>query len=53
MSPALFEAGLYCRTDDRGDPVVQVAPPLISGEAEFDTIESILRSVLTEAAQRI
>jgi len=53
VSPALFEAGLYCRTDDRGDPVVQVAPPLISGQAEFDTIESILRSVLTEAAQRI
>ena len=53
VSPALFEAGLYCRTDDRGDPVVQVAPPLISGQAEFDTIESILRSVLTEAGQRI
>src|ERR1700758_5285745 len=49
VSPALFEAGLYCRTDDRGDPVVQLAPPLISGQREFDTIESILRDVLTEA----
>ncbi|QUR66558.1 aspartate aminotransferase family protein [Mycobacterium spongiae] len=46
VSAALFDAGLYCRTDDRADPVVQVAPPLISGQAEFDTIESILRSVL-------
>ena len=53
MSPAIFEAGLYCRTDDRGDPVIQLAPPLISGQAEFDTIESILRSVLTETWQRL
>ena len=49
ISPALFERGLYCRADDRGDPVVQVAPPLISGQAEFDEIERILRSVLTDA----
>jgi adenosylmethionine-8-amino-7-oxononanoate aminotransferase len=53
VSPALFEAGLYCRADDRGDPVVQLAPPLISGQAEFDTIESILRGVLTEASKRL
>jgi len=53
VSPALFEAGLYCRADDRGDPVIQLAPPLISGQAEFDTIESILRSVLTEACKRV
>jgi adenosylmethionine-8-amino-7-oxononanoate aminotransferase len=53
VSPALFDAGLYCRTDDRADPVIQVAPPLISGQAEFDTIESILRSVLTEACKRL
>ena len=49
LSHALFEAGLYCRADDRGDPVVQVAPPLICGQAEFDEMEGILRSVLTEA----
>ncbi|MBS4728963.1 aspartate aminotransferase family protein [Mycobacterium sp. SM1] len=47
VSSALFEAGLYCRLDDRGDPVIQVAPPLISGPAEFDTIEAILRAVLS------
>ncbi len=47
VSSALFEAGLYCRTDDRGDSVIQLAPPLISGQAEFDTIESILRAVLS------
>ncbi|MFY9764235.1 MAG: aminotransferase class III-fold pyridoxal phosphate-dependent enzyme, partial [Mycobacterium sp.] len=48
VSSAVFEAGLYCRTDDRGDSVIQLAPPLISGQTEFDTIEAILRSVLTE-----
>jgi adenosylmethionine-8-amino-7-oxononanoate aminotransferase len=53
VSSALFEAGLYCRTDDRGDSVVQLAPPLISGQAEFDTIESILRGVLSEAYTRL
>ncbi|MGW0038931.1 aspartate aminotransferase family protein [Gordonia sp. NPDC003376] len=49
LSSALFENGLYCRADDRGDPVVQLAPPLIAGQAEFDEMEQILRSVLTEA----
>jgi adenosylmethionine-8-amino-7-oxononanoate aminotransferase len=53
LSRALFEAGLYCRADDRGDPVVQLAPPLTVGQAEFDEIEQILRSVLTEAWQRL
>ncbi len=53
VSSALFEAELYCRTDDRGDSVIQLAPPLISGQAEFDTIESILRDVLTEASKRL
>jgi adenosylmethionine-8-amino-7-oxononanoate aminotransferase len=53
LSRALFEAGLYCRADDRGDPVVQLAPPLIIGQPEFDEIEQILRSVLTEAWTRL
>jgi adenosylmethionine-8-amino-7-oxononanoate aminotransferase len=53
LSKALFDAGLYCRADDRGDPVVQLAPPLIVGQTEFDEIESVLRSVLTEAWNRL
>jgi adenosylmethionine-8-amino-7-oxononanoate aminotransferase len=53
VSGALFENGLYCRTDDRGDPVVQVAPPLICGQAEFDEMEQILRHVLTQAWNKI
>jgi adenosylmethionine-8-amino-7-oxononanoate aminotransferase len=53
LSKALFEAGLYCRADDRGDPVIQLAPPLIIGQPEFDDIEQRLRSVLTEAENHL
>jgi adenosylmethionine-8-amino-7-oxononanoate aminotransferase len=49
LSSALWEAGLYCRADDRGDPVIQLAPPLIIGQPEFDDIEQRLRTVLTGA----
>jgi adenosylmethionine-8-amino-7-oxononanoate aminotransferase len=51
LSKALFEAGLYCRADDRGDPVIQVAPPLVCDQSHFDEIEQILRDVLQRAWQ--
>jgi adenosylmethionine-8-amino-7-oxononanoate aminotransferase len=53
LSQALFDAGLVCRTDDRGDPVVQLAPPLVCTQEHFDEMEQVLRSVLTEAWTRI
>ncbi len=53
LSKALFDAGLYCRADDRGDPVIQLAPPLTIGPSEFTEIEQILRSTLTEAWSRL
>ena len=53
LSHALFDAGLVCRADDRGDPVIQLSPPLICGQDHFDEIERILRAVLTEAWARI
>ncbi|WP_433797538.1 aspartate aminotransferase family protein [Actinoplanes sp. CA-252034] len=53
LSQALFEAGLYCRADDRGDPVIQLAPPLTATETQFAEIEQILRAVLTEAHNRL
>ena len=53
LSTALFDAGLVCRADDRGDPVIQLAPPLICTQEHFDEIERILREVLTEAWTRI
>jgi adenosylmethionine-8-amino-7-oxononanoate aminotransferase len=49
LSKALYENGLYCRADDRGDPVVQLAPPLICDQQHFDEIEQILRVVLEKA----
>jgi adenosylmethionine-8-amino-7-oxononanoate aminotransferase len=52
LSPRLFEAGLICRADDRGDPVIQISPPLVAGPREFDEIAGILGEVLTEAWER-
>jgi adenosylmethionine-8-amino-7-oxononanoate aminotransferase len=53
LSPELFERGLICRADDRGDPVIQISPPLIAGQAEFDELVTILGGVLEEAWEKI
>jgi adenosylmethionine-8-amino-7-oxononanoate aminotransferase len=53
LSGELFRRGLICRADDRGDPVIQLAPPLICDTEQFEEIESVLRPVLTEAWERI
>ncbi|MFY9579961.1 MAG: aspartate aminotransferase family protein [Gaiellaceae bacterium] len=53
LSPRMFERGLICRSDDRGDPVVQISPPLIAGREEFDQIAGILGDVLQEAWERV
>jgi adenosylmethionine-8-amino-7-oxononanoate aminotransferase len=53
LSPRLFERGLICRADDRGDPVVQISPPLVAGQEEFDEIVGTLGSVLQEAWERM
>ena len=53
LSGELYRRGLICRADDRGDPVVQLAPPLICGPEHFEEIENVLRPVLTEAAERL
>jgi adenosylmethionine-8-amino-7-oxononanoate aminotransferase len=53
LSPQLFEKGLICRADDRGDPVVQISPPLIATQDEFDKITGILGEVLSEAWQQM
>jgi len=53
LTPRMFEAGLICRADDRGDPVIQISPPLVAGDAEWDELVGILGTVLEEAWQRI
>ena len=53
LSPRLYERGLICRADDRGDPVVQISPPLVATQAEFDEMTGILGDVLSEASQQV
>jgi adenosylmethionine-8-amino-7-oxononanoate aminotransferase len=53
LSGALFESGLICRADDRGDPVVQLSPPLICAQPEIDFMVEVLRNVLSEAWRRV
>ena len=53
LSPRLFEKGLICRADDRGDPVVQISPPLVATQSEFDEMTGILGDVLAEAWEQV
>jgi adenosylmethionine-8-amino-7-oxononanoate aminotransferase len=53
LSGELYNRGLICRADDRGDPVIQLSPPLIADTEQFEEIGEILRSVLTEAWDRV
>jgi adenosylmethionine-8-amino-7-oxononanoate aminotransferase len=53
LSPRLFERGLICRADDRGDPVIQISPPLVAGKAEFEEMVGVLGDVLAEAQDRM
>jgi adenosylmethionine-8-amino-7-oxononanoate aminotransferase len=53
MSGELYRRGLICRADDRGDPVIQLSPPLIADTEQFEEIDTVLRAVLTEAWERI
>jgi adenosylmethionine-8-amino-7-oxononanoate aminotransferase len=53
LSGELFKNGIICRADDRGDPVIQLSPPLIAGPEQFEEIESILTPILIEAGERM
>jgi adenosylmethionine-8-amino-7-oxononanoate aminotransferase len=53
LSGELYRRGLICRADDRGDPVIQLSPPLIAGPEQFEEIEQILRPILAEAGERM
>jgi adenosylmethionine-8-amino-7-oxononanoate aminotransferase len=53
LSPELFKRGLICRADDRGDPVVQISPPLVAGTDEFERIVEVLGGALEEASERM
>jgi adenosylmethionine-8-amino-7-oxononanoate aminotransferase len=53
LSGELYRRGLICRADDRGDPVIQLSPPLVADTEQFEEIEAILRDVLTAAWERV
>ena len=53
LSGEIFKNGLICRADDRGDPVIQLAPPLIAGPEQFEEIRAVLRPALEEASRRL
>jgi adenosylmethionine-8-amino-7-oxononanoate aminotransferase len=53
LSAEMYRRGLICRADDRGDPVIILAPPLIAGPEQFEEIHAVLRPVLEEAARRL
>jgi hypothetical protein len=53
LSPRLVELGLLCRTDDRGDPAIILAPPLVATQLEFDRIHDALRTALREMQARL
>jgi adenosylmethionine-8-amino-7-oxononanoate aminotransferase len=53
LSGALYDNGLICRADDRGDPVIQLSPPLVCDTEQFEEIEAVLRLVLSEAWKKV
>jgi adenosylmethionine-8-amino-7-oxononanoate aminotransferase len=53
LSAELWGRGLVCRLDDRTEPIVQIAPPLVADAATIEEIAQILREGLTVAAERM
>ena len=53
LSDRLYEDGMICRLDDRSEPIVQIAPPLVADIGLFEEITSILRDALLHAAERL
>jgi adenosylmethionine-8-amino-7-oxononanoate aminotransferase len=53
ISGELYRRGLICRADDRGDPVIQLAPPLICDTEQFEEMHDVLRGVLSDAWERV
>src|SRR5215208_8245265 len=52
LTGRLLEEGLIARPDDRGDAVLHLAPPLISGKPELDEMVEKTEAVLADASER-
>ncbi len=53
LSEELWNRGLICRLDDRAEPIVQIAPPLVASAELIEEIAAILREGLTKATERM
>jgi adenosylmethionine-8-amino-7-oxononanoate aminotransferase len=53
LSAELWSRGLICRLDDRADPIVQIAPPLVADATLLEELAAILRAGLEVAAERV
>jgi len=53
LSDKLFENGMICRLDDRAEPFVQIAPPLVADFGLWEEIVEILRIGLSHAAEQL
>lgn len=52
LAADLVQRGLICRAEERILPIIQISPPLIAGQGEFDEITRILGESLEEAGRR-
>ena len=53
LSPMLIGEGLLCRADDRGDPAIQISPPLITTRDQIDEAISVFDKVLPLVQDRM
>jgi adenosylmethionine-8-amino-7-oxononanoate aminotransferase len=49
----LLEAGLIARADDRGDAVLQIAPPLVADAGVLDEVVDAMAEVLADAGEHM
>jgi adenosylmethionine-8-amino-7-oxononanoate aminotransferase len=50
LSDAMDELGLLCRLDDRGEPVIQLSPPLVADRQVLERMVSIVAESLARAS---
>jgi adenosylmethionine-8-amino-7-oxononanoate aminotransferase len=53
LSDKLWEGGMICRLDDRAEPFIQIAPPLVCDMELFEEITAITRTGLEHAAEQL
>ena len=49
LSARMYESGLLCRLDDRGEPVIQLSPPLVADQEVLGRIVDIVGDAVEHA----